>query len=179
MNNKSIKVIAGIIVGYGLLYGFFQLQASLTKPKVHWLDQPYKGPEVGVVLKDKTYTFKDVKGKVLMIDFWATWCSPCVKSVPFVEEIYQRYKDKGLEVWGLAMEVDGGTNIERFVQSHGMHYKAGMPDNMTRAYGYKCESIPKIVLIDKKGMVRYEFVGFDPQGNEELAIAIDVLLAEN
>ncbi|MEP6757543.1 MAG: TlpA disulfide reductase family protein, partial [Chthonomonadales bacterium] len=152
--------------------------ATYIAPEIHWLKQPYLAPPLGVEDKKTPQKLRDVAGKVILMDFWATWCNPCVQAVPQVEAIYQKYKDKGLQVWGLAMEVDGGKNIDRFMADHAMSYVVGMPDNFTRAYAYKCESIPKIVLIDKKGMVRFEAVGYAPAGHEGLEAAIEALLAE-
>ena len=68
MNIKSMKTIAGIIVGFGLLYGFFELQASLTKPEIHWLKQPYQAPQLGIVDKKHPQKLQDVAGKVLMME---------------------------------------------------------------------------------------------------------------
>ena len=150
----------------------------MVSTDVHWIAEPYDAPKLSILLKDKSLSLSEVKGKVVLLDFWATWCGPCVESVPQIEEMQQKYKSKGLEVWGVAMEVDGGTHIAEFAEQHSLSYKLGMPSDIKSAHDFKADEIPKVMLIDKKGKVRWEAVGFAPGGHDELGSAIDKLLKE-
>jgi thiol-disulfide isomerase/thioredoxin len=106
----------------------------------------------------KTVNMTDYKGKVVVIDFWATWCGPCVAKMPELKEIYAAYKDKGVEFIGISLdqpEAQGGlTKLKEFVAKNQItwpQYYQGKGWESEFSSGWGINSIPAMFLVDKEG----------------------------
>lgn len=113
-------------------------------------------PDTAKDLEGKPVTVGDFKGKVLLIDFWATWCGPCRAEMPNVIKAYKRYHDKGFEVLGISLDRPGDLQkLKDYVREKAMPwrqvYYGDGPNAVAEAYGV--EGIPHTVLIDKDGKV--------------------------
>jgi thiol-disulfide isomerase/thioredoxin len=112
-------------------------------------------PDTAKDLDGKPVTIEDFKGKILMIDFWATWCGPCRAEMPNVIAAYRKYHDKGFEILGVSLDRPGDVQkVKDFIHEKSMpwrqvHY-AG-ENAVATAYGV--EGIPHTVLIDREGKV--------------------------
>lgn len=111
----------------------------------------------GKDLTGVVHTPEQYKGKVLLIDFWATWCGPCRVELPAVKAVYEKYKDRGLVVLGVNMDQEKSA-AERYVQSEGLAWPhlfdgKGWKNEIARAYGVT--AIPRAILVDKDGVVRH------------------------
>ena len=124
-------------------------------------------PAPAFVLQDlngQQVSLADFKGKVVLLDFWATWCEPCARVITHLETLHSRYKDQGLVVIGLNEESDHA-KVRQFAEQH-MSYAVLLDANRQFAdYGVK--TIPTLFHIDKAGNMRYREIGFVP-GNESL-----------
>jgi peroxiredoxin len=93
----------------------------------------------------------DYRGKVVLLNFWATWCGPCTVEIPWFVEFEQQYKSQGLEVVGVSMDEDGWTAIKPFVAEHKMNYRVLLgTDSVSQLYG-GVESLPTSFIIDRDG----------------------------
>ena len=119
-----------------------------------------------------------MKGKVVVLDFWATWCGPCRMEIPSLVKLYNVYHPKGLELWGLSVEANDGQPNDyfiKFISNANMQYPVGLAAMDTlKAYGIN--PIPTTVFIDKSGRVALAFVG--AHSEEDFNGAIEKLLAE-
>ena len=120
-----------------------------------------------------------MKGKVIMLDFWATWCGPCIAELPTVKKLYETYHDKGLEVIGISLDVpeaQGGlTKLKDFVAKNSMpwpEYFEGKQFGGDFSGAYGIMSIPAQFLIDKNGM----FVGMADVRSAEFEAELQKLL---
>lgn len=92
-------------------------------------------------------------GKPMIVEFWATWCPPCRKSIPHLNEIYKKYKDKGLSIIGISDE--DKAVIEKFTQTTPMDYTVAIDkdDAFSKPFGIK--GIPHAFLVDKTGKITW------------------------
>lgn len=126
-------------------------------PKIGDLAPPF-------TLKDldgKKVSLDDFKEKVVLIDFWATWCPPCKESVPDLDGLYRKYKDNGIIILGLSVDAGGPQIVKAFKEAYKMSYPILMADeSITRKYGVR--GIPSLFILDKDGRIQQNFVGFSP-----------------
>lgn len=121
-------------------------------------------PVTDFILQDlsgQTVSLSDYKGKVVFIDFWATWCPPCRQSIPVVENLYEEYKNNDkLVILGINLNEDKST-IVKFVEEQKINYKVLMSDSKVLS-NYKVRGIPAFFIIDKNGKIYNKYVGFAP-----------------
>ncbi len=115
------------------------------------------------VLKDldgSEVRLSDFDGRVRIVDFWATWCPPCVREIPHFQALYETYRDKGLTVIGISMDQGGSQVVRTFARKIGMDYPTLMGDVKTvRAYG-NIQAIPTTFVIDRQGRVYRIYAGY-------------------
>jgi thiol-disulfide isomerase/thioredoxin len=154
-------------------------------------------------LNAKPAKLSDLKGNVVLLDFWAVWCGPCIATFPNLREWHKEYKDKGLEIVGVttyfkkfAFDKKTGKleesqqdltrqqeqqTLKDFAAHHKLAYRLMvLPEKEWDKVSdqYKVESVPEAVLIDRKGVVRMIKVGAEDENEEELARMIKKLIAE-
>lgn len=101
----------------------------------------------------------DYKGKVVLLNFWATWCGPCALEIPWFTEFQQQYKSKGFEVLGVSMDDDGWKAVKPYLAEHKVNYRVVLGnDSVSQLYG-GVDSLPTTFLIDQNGKVAYVHVG--------------------
>lgn len=112
------------------------------------------------LLDGKKLTLNDLKGKAVIIDVWDTWCPPCKEEIPHFIELYDEYKDKGLEIVGVAGGRYGKEAVEQFIVDHGVNYLNAMLDQeFMNSYG-PIQGIPTTFVLDKQGVVKQKYVGY-------------------
>lgn len=107
-------------------------------------------------LKDangKSVKLSDFRGKVVLLNFWATWCGPCALEIPWFVEFQQQLKSRGLEVVGVSMDEDGWTAIKPFMAEHKMNYHVLLgDDSVSQLYG-GVDSLPTTFILDRDGRI--------------------------
>lgn len=119
----------------------------------------------------------DFRGKVVMLEFWATWCPPCIESIPAMQTVYEKYKDRGFLLLGISVDrgTDAGSKVSSFLKENGVAYPVFLDDgNISSAYG--ANSIPMSLIIDKNGHIAVRHTGFIPNMVETLSREIEALL---
>jgi len=96
----------------------------------------------------------DLKGKVVFLNLWATWCAPCMEEMPAMERLWQRYKDQGLVVIALSMDSAGAKVVKPFMEQAKYTYRVGLDPKMEIAQLYGARSVPSTFIIDRSGVLR-------------------------
>jgi len=111
----------------------------------------------------KRVKLSNFKGKVIILDFWATWCPPCRAEIPGFIELYKKYKDKGVEIIGISLDEGGVKDVLPFMKEFGINYTILIGNyKVTQDYG-GIRGIPTTFVIDKKGNIRAKYVGYRPK----------------
>jgi cytochrome c biogenesis protein CcmG/thiol:disulfide interchange protein DsbE len=117
----------------------------------------------------------DFKGKVVFIDFWATWCPPCRISMPEVEKLYADYQGKAVQVLGLNLD-ENGEKARTFVEKKKIPYPVLLAGGSDISSAYGVSGIPHFALVDQEGRLVNEWAGFAPGMGAEWRDAINSLL---
>lgn len=144
--------------------------------KMHLVGAPAPAWTNVVPLSGAPSSIASLKGKVALIDFWASWCGPCRMIAPRLSALKDRLAPQGLAVVGIT--TDEPEQAAVFLEKHQMRYPSVVDKNGDTSRAYGISGLPTIILVDKKGVVRDVFVGFDPGGDARLESAVKKLLAE-
>ena len=110
-------------------------------------------------LDGRNMSLSDFSGKVVILDFWATWCPPCRAEIPMFVELYRDYRNKGLEILGVSVDQGGPAGVRRFASDNKINFNVAMANNrIVNTYG-PIRSIPTTFVLDKKGRIRQKFIG--------------------
>ena len=127
----------------------------------------------------KVHKLSDYRGKVVMLDFWATWCGPCIQAMPSIEQLHKDYADKGVVVFGAnTWERAGGAAADKFMSDRGFTY-ANLHNADPLAERYGVRGIPTFILFGVNGEKIYQASGFGPNTKRELTEFLDKYLADN
>lgn len=116
------------------------------------------------------------EGKIVVLNFWASWCPPCRKEIPDLVAAQNQYKSRGVEIIGVAVDGDQPEKIESFAKKHGVNYTIALDDGQIfEAWGGS--AIPLTFFIDRKGRIRERFDGLITR--EELNNILEQMLSES
>ncbi len=117
-------------------------------------------------LSGKSITLSDYKGKVVFLNFWATWCPPCRQEIPGFIKAFDKYKDQGLVILGVAVS-DRENLVKNFVDQNKINYPVAMGD-MKIVQDYEPgQYIPATIVIDRDGKIHHKHVGYMEQSQVE------------
>lgn len=147
-----------------LLYAFSAAAAvAATAPNVTWsTDQG--DLELG-----------QLRGKVVYLDFWASWCAPCRESFPFMNELQAQYADQGLVVVAVNLDKDRKL-VEQFLARYPAHFTVAYDESGKTAASFSVKGMPSTYLIDRNGEIRLSHVGFREKDRAELRAQVRQLL---
>lgn len=152
MNENAMKNTLKLLAVTAILL----LSWAFTKPKT-LPEVGEKAPEIALAAPDGTIIkLSSLKGKVVLIDFWASWCGPCRKANPGVVKVYNKYKDQGFTVYSVSLD-QNKQRWEQAIEKDGLAWKNHVSDlkfwNNKAAADYGVEGIPATFLLDKNGVI--------------------------
>ncbi len=132
----------------------------------------------GFTLKDlsgKTVRLADFKGKVVLLDFWATYCIPCLDAIPEFQKLYESHKKEGFEVVGIS--IDSFTdNVPAFVKEQGVGYTVVLDPEAKAQDAYAIRGLPETFLVGRDGKVLEHWIGYDAELETEIKKAVETAL---
>jgi thiol-disulfide isomerase/thioredoxin len=181
MKREAYFSLFSLVVATWLLAGCGRLQAAHAEAAPAKQDTPeanivrlVKNPDAAPAfeLKDlegKPISLAEAKGKVVLLNFWATWCGPCRAEIADLVDLQKRYSDK-LEIIALATDEDDADEVRRFVRKAGINYRVAMgSDEVRRSYG-GIAALPTAFVIDSQGRIVQKHVGLNDPAIYELEL---------
>jgi thiol-disulfide isomerase/thioredoxin len=128
-------------------------------------------------LDGEEITLSQLKGKVVLLDFWATWCGPCRESIPHLIQLYKDYRGSGFELVGMNVDKGDVEVVRRFIKSMDIPYPiVATSEDVLRSY--RVTGIPATFLIDKEGKIRERMAGFNRTIAQQLTTQVANLTSE-
>ncbi|WP_379992367.1 TlpA family protein disulfide reductase [Dyadobacter subterraneus] len=124
---------------------------------------------------NKPITLPETLGKILLLDFWEVWCGPCIESMPKVQHLYEKYKDKGLLVYGIINDISQLESSKKLIRKNPEIHFPMLVGNDTLKKDYQVNAVPEYVLIDRKGKITFIGLGY----SENIESEIENVLNEN
>jgi thiol-disulfide isomerase/thioredoxin len=131
-----------------------------------------------ITIEGQRVKLSELKGKVVLIDFWATWCGPCIQSIPVLTKMYEKYKSKGLEILYISVDIEVDKyKVAPYAREKKIPFQVMIDSGVQDAYNIK--GFPTTIFIDRQGNVRYREAGFTPDESPRMIeTAIELLLQE-
>jgi cytochrome c biogenesis protein CcmG, thiol:disulfide interchange protein DsbE len=151
---------------------------SSSGPSDGLVGRPAPDFEVPTVANGKgRVSLSNLRGSVVLVDFWGTFCEPCKKSFPKLQDLHAKYSAEGLKIVGISEdEADDKDKIPGFAETYGAKFRLAWDGEKAAARTYKPETMPSSFLIDRKGVVRYAHVGYHDGEEVEVEKEIKELL---
>ena len=169
--DQWMGVVLGIMATLVLALAILDMQAgwsSFSPMKTGEPMPPVEGRDLdGEIVK---ISAGDTNGRVLLLDFWATWCGPCIEEMPILQRLHQRYEREGLDL--LAVNTDSGTLAQRtglvrdFLRTHDLDVPVMLDDGRVET-AYRVQVLPTLYLVGRDGKIREVYVGVTSEATLE------------
>lgn len=180
MQKNQTRILSASLLLFGLLWIF-----ASARPTTSTAAALASGPEVGLLAPDFTLelmsggqmSLAELRGNVVIINLWASWCGPCRAEMPAIENIYNEYKDRGLVV--LAVNVtaqDSLIEAQAFVTQYGLTFPILLDIDGDVSYQYRLTALPTTYFVGRDGIIKKINIG-GPLSEAQLRIEIEALLA--
>lgn len=130
-----------------------------------------------VTLEGDTVSLASLRGDVVLLNLWATWCTPCREETPYLQEIFEEHRDRGFQIVGASMDTRNQADAVRmFVEEYDVTYTILHDSGMRGMDIYQALGLPATFLIDREGTLRWLRFGPIPEGDPEFLAALDAVL---
>lgn len=170
--NRAVNLLGalGLLCLAGFAGPWAGVAAGQQQEVIRFVKNPDPAPPLEMKdLQGKPISLEEAKGKIVLLNFWATWCGPCRAEIPDLIELQKEYKDN-LEIIALATEEDDPAEVEKFVKKSGINYRVGMATDAIAAKYGGIPALPTSFMIDPQGRVVQKHVGLNDPTIYELEV---------
>jgi len=128
-------------------------------------------------MSGQNFNLTEQRGNIILINFWASWCGPCRKEMPVLQELQDKYQDLGVQVWGINVEQENQAGRD-FLANLDLSFSIFFDETNKLSEAYNVEAMPTTVIVDRDGIVRYVYRGFKKGYGKKYAKAIKKLIRE-
>jgi cytochrome c biogenesis protein CcmG/thiol:disulfide interchange protein DsbE len=177
MNPKGIRMPSNIPKGTQALRALALVAALFASPMLAVaLDVGDAPPDVAMTtLAGKPISLASLRGKVALIDFWASWCAPCKEEMPFLESLHKKHGSSGLVIVGVSVDSDRG-KADRFIRDLKVTFPIVHDEKHAVADQYEPPRMPTSFILDREGKVRFVHAGYHKDDAAKIAREVAQLL---
>ncbi|MFQ5960741.1 MAG: peroxiredoxin family protein [Candidatus Methylomirabilales bacterium] len=177
MRNKGLVTASILVLVLAVLPACQQEPASEAKPVA--VEESTVVPDFTLPdLNGKQVSLSEYKGKVVLLNFWATWCPPCRLEMPTIEDAYQQYKDQGFHVVAVSVDAGPQSAVRDFLHEYGLSFQVLLDPDMEILHAFHSFSLPTTIVIDRRGVIRSRELGYRDWTDEKSTALITKLLNE-
>ena len=141
---------------------------EISEQKVARATIGYPAPDFTLLdIDGKSFNLSQEKGKIVLVNFWATWCTPCRVEMPSIEALYHRFDRNEFEIFTVSSDVQGAAVVKPFIQSYRLTFPALIDENFMVTNLYKVRALPATYIIDQEGIITHRFFGAKNWNNKE------------
>jgi peroxiredoxin len=164
-----------------MLRAFSVLVMTTLVASLAWAAQTLSGPAPGFALQSRDgqqVSLASLKGKVVMVNFWATWCVPCRQEMPHLQALYERYNSLGFELLAVNVEKNKAEEVRKWLDETPVTFPVLFDPNNEVTKLYKVQTMPSTVLVARDGTMRFIHHGYKPGYEGEYQTQVRALLRE-
>lgn len=160
VNYQSIIVISLIVIGIGIILLLQSGKSDFNSTGKLQLEKSMPAPDFTLPdLDGKMVSLADFKGRVVLLNIWATWCAPCVEEMPSMEKLYQKLKDEKFVILAVSIDEAGAAAVRPFMKKHQLTFPALIDSAGNIKSLYQATGVPESFIIDKKGYIVEKVIG--------------------
>lgn len=181
MKKLAVPLVLVLVLAAGCKRGEKGLADSDGKPDPETATAATAtGTEVGAAMPDYSamnldgtkFDLASRRGKVVLLNVWATWCGPCREEIPELQRIHDAYAPRGFEVVGVSVDESGVESVKQFVDEFDMRYPVAIDPQGNIANLFQTSMLPTSVLVDRSGRIAWKRIGLITKNDQELDAAI-------
>ena len=157
---QPLLLIVLILIGVGIIFLLQTKDSSFNLSGSPRLEQGVPAPDFILPgLDGQMVRLADYRGKVVLLNIWATWCPPCVDEMPSMEKLYQTLKADGFEILAVSMDESGAPTVRPFMEKHQLNFPALTDTEGAIKSLYQTTGVPESFIIDKDGVIVEKVIG--------------------
>jgi len=154
-----ILIVVAVVISIMLVFGISKSRHSSGAKGAGKL-QGQPAPDFSLASLDgKTLKLSDYRGKAVLLNFWATWCVPCIREIPNFNRFSAEWASKGIEVVGVALDEEGATTVKPFLRKHPIKYRVALGSEVV-SEKFQATPLPTTIVFDRHGKTIQRFQGF-------------------
>ena len=179
INHQAVIIVILMAAAVLVIFALRQKDSFLndTKPEAMAVGLP--APDFTLPgLDGQMVSLSDYRGKVVLVNVWATWCPPCVDEMPSLERLYRQIKNEKFELLAVSIDSTGRDAVEPFMKKHNLTFPALIDPQATIRIPYQTTGVPETFIIDKKGILVKKIIGPLDWSGPEVVRLIRALIQE-
>ena len=179
INRKALVFLIILVLAFASILFLQDVKQNRNEDAVSVIKIGDQAPKIKLTsISGETMELAALKGKVVLVNFWATWCPPCIKEIPSLIKAYDDLKSKGFEILAFSIDSNGKKIVPGFVKEHGINYPVILDVDQKYARSFSVFGVPENILINKKGKIVTKKYGADDWGDPIIRKEIEALLNE-